>query len=132
MVELGIDIVSEDQKTVVHHKVAARVEVAGFYGTNNHSNNILDMNFGDFDTANSGGLLGQSLSQAGPMRRSNSQNSIGSLRGAPSIAGSNISSLSHQRQNHFWLTPVNMDQIVKKLNVSKVASMLTDSYAEIS
>lgn len=118
MVELGIDIVSEDQKTVVHHKVAARVEVAGFYGTNN---NILDMNFGDFDTTNSGGILGQSLSQAGPMRRSNSQSSIGSLRGAPSIAGSNISSLSHQRQNHFWLTPVNMDQIVKKLNVSRTA-----------
>jgi pSer/pThr/pTyr-binding forkhead associated (FHA) protein len=30
MLELGIDIVSEDQKTVVHHKVAARVEHAGF------------------------------------------------------------------------------------------------------
>ncbi|KAF4548491.1 VPS64-like protein [Elsinoe fawcettii] len=29
VLELGIDIVSEDQKTVVHHKVAARVEHAG-------------------------------------------------------------------------------------------------------
>jgi pSer/pThr/pTyr-binding forkhead associated (FHA) protein len=30
MLELGIDILSEDQKTVVHHKVSARVEHAGF------------------------------------------------------------------------------------------------------
>ncbi|KAB8356421.1 hypothetical protein FH972_024004 [Carpinus fangiana] len=32
IVELGIDIISEDQKTVVHHKVAARVEHAGPVG----------------------------------------------------------------------------------------------------
>jgi len=30
MLELGIDIMSEDQKTVVHPKVAARVEHVGF------------------------------------------------------------------------------------------------------
>lgn len=32
ILELGIDIISEDQKTVVHHKVAARVEHAGLMG----------------------------------------------------------------------------------------------------
>jgi hypothetical protein len=31
LLELGIDIVSEDQKTVVQHKVAARVEYVGSY-----------------------------------------------------------------------------------------------------
>jgi len=40
MLELGIDIVSEDQEIIVHHKVAARVEHAGFYS----ANNILDLN----------------------------------------------------------------------------------------
>jgi pSer/pThr/pTyr-binding forkhead associated (FHA) protein len=30
MLELGIDILSEDQETIVHHKVAARVEHVGF------------------------------------------------------------------------------------------------------
>merc|ERR1711977_493221 len=48
--ELGIDIVSEDQKTVVHHKVAAKDEHSGFMS---NSNNVMDMNFGDLDPANS-------------------------------------------------------------------------------
>lgn len=54
--ELGIDIVSEDQKSVVHHKVAAKVEHAGFL---NPSNNLLDMNFGDLDPANGGMMMPQ-------------------------------------------------------------------------
>ena len=32
VLELGIDIIGDDQKTVVHHKVAACVERAGFLG----------------------------------------------------------------------------------------------------
>lgn len=54
--ELGIDIVSEDQKSVVHHKVAAKVEHAGFL---NPSNNLLDMNFGDLDPANGAMMMPQ-------------------------------------------------------------------------
>lgn len=54
--ELGIDIVSEDQKSVVHHKVAAKVEHAGFL---NPSNNLMDMNFGDLDPANGGMMMPQ-------------------------------------------------------------------------
>ncbi|KAJ4386565.1 hypothetical protein N0V93_009463 [Gnomoniopsis smithogilvyi] len=54
--ELGIDIVSEDQKSVVHHKVAAKVEHAGFP---NPANNLLDMNFGDLDPANNGMMMPQ-------------------------------------------------------------------------
>jgi len=114
MLELGIDIVSEDQKTVVHHKVSARVELAGFYG----ANNMLDLNFGDLDPSASAGLLGASLAQGGGlMRRTASQGSVGSnSRGQSSAAGAGIS-LAQQRQQHFWLQTVNMDQIVKKLNV---------------
>jgi hypothetical protein len=112
--ELGIDIVSEDQKTVVHHKVAAKVEHAGFLGA---TNNVLDMNFGDLDPANSGGIM--LPSQNGMMRgRINSQGSINSNgRGTPnSIAPSNMS-LNHQRPMNFWLTPVTTEQIAKRLQV---------------
>lgn len=115
MLELGIDIVSEDQKTVVHHKVAARVELAGFYG----ANNMLDLNFGDLDPSASAGLLGASLAQGGGlMRRTASQPSIGSNGRAPSLTSNGTGNLAQQRQQHFWLQTVNMDQIIKKLNVS--------------
>lgn len=78
--ELGIDIVSEDQKSVVHHKVAAKVEHAGFI---NPSNNLMEMNFGDLDPAN-GSMM---MPQAGiPFRgRTNNQASAGTNgRMAPS------------------------------------------------
>jgi hypothetical protein len=116
MLELGIDIVSEDQKTVVHHKVAARVEHAGFYG----ASNVLDLNFGDLDPSASAGLLnsaglGQGLGQ---MRRTASQSSLASYcRMSVASAQTNMSNVQ-QRQQHFWLTPVNMDKIIQKLNVS--------------
>ena len=121
MLELGIDIVSEDQKTVVHHKVAARVEHAGFL---NNANTLLDLNFGDLDPSTSGGLMGgQVLTQNAVQARSRtgSQGSVisnGSVRSAPvSIAGSNMAAMN-QRQANFWLTPITMDQVVKKINVS--------------
>lgn len=34
--ELGIDIIGDDQKTIVHHKTAAFVERAGFLGAVSH------------------------------------------------------------------------------------------------
>lgn len=34
--ELGIDIIGDDQKTITHHKVAAYVERAGFLGAMSH------------------------------------------------------------------------------------------------
>ncbi len=116
--ELGIDIVSEDQKTVVHHKVAAKVEHAGFLGT---SNNVLDMNFGDLDPANGALMLpSQTLQNGMPIRgRTSSQGSVGSNGrfGPPaSIAASNMS-VGQQRPMNFWLTPVTTEQIVKRLTV---------------
>ncbi len=122
VLELGIDIVSEDGKTVVHHKVAARVEHAGIY-TNNA--NLLDLSFGELDPSNSGGFMPPSLNTGyGQMMRprTGSQGSIGSngrLGSAPaSIAGNNFNAVGQQRHMNFWLTPVSMEQIVKRLNVS--------------
>jgi len=115
--ELGIDIVSEDQKTVVHHKVAAKVEHAGFLGA---TNNVLDMNFGDLDPANGAMML---PSQASLQMRGRT-GSIGSVtsngrQGPPaSVAGSQMSAMSQQRPMNFWLTPVTTEQIVKRLTVS--------------
>jgi pSer/pThr/pTyr-binding forkhead associated (FHA) protein len=113
--ELGIDIVSEDQKTVVHHKVAAKVEHAGFLGA---TNNVLDMNFGDLDPAN-GTLMLPSQNNIQARGRTNSQGSVGSngrIVPAGSIAASNMS-MGQQRPMNFWLTPVTTEQIVKRLTV---------------
>lgn len=118
--ELGIDIVSEDQKTVVHHKVAAKVEHAGFLGA---TSNVLDMNFSDLDPAN-GAMMMPSQGSMQMRGRSGSQGSVGSngRMGPPaSVAGSSTSQMSvmgHQRPMNFWLTPVTTEQIVKRLTVS--------------
>ncbi|KAF4624382.1 hypothetical protein G7Y89_g13789 [Cudoniella acicularis] len=112
--ELGIDIVSEDQKTVVHHKVAAKVEHAGFLGA---TNNVLDMNFGDLDPAN-GAMMVPSQGSLQMRGRSGSQGSVGSngRMGPPaSAAGSQMSVMGQQRPMNFWLTPVTTEQIVKRL-----------------
>ncbi|TVY53553.1 Uncharacterized protein LCER1_G004823 [Lachnellula cervina] len=115
--ELGIDIVSEDQKTVVHHKVAAKVEHAGFLGA---TSNVLDMNFSDLDPAN-GAMMMPSQGSMQMRGRSGSQGSVGSngRMGPPaSVAGSSTSQMSvmgHQRPMNFWLTPVTTEQIVKRL-----------------
>jgi hypothetical protein len=120
--ELGIDIVSEDQKTVVHHKVAAKVEHAGFLGA---TNNVLDMSFGDLDPAN-GSMMVPTQGTAIQMRgRSGSQGSVGSngRMGPPtSVAGSQMSIMGQQRPMNFWLTPVTTEQIVKRLSVSHLVT----------
>lgn len=111
--ELGIDIVSEDQKTVVHHKVAAKVEHAGFV---NQATCVLDMNFGDLDPSGNGMML----PLGGPPAR-------GRAGSQPSVAGNNrmpagnmagqMNAIAHQRQ--FWLNPITTEHIVKKLHVSR-------------
>lgn len=115
--ELGIDIVSEDQKTVVHHKVAAKVEHAGYLGA---TNNVLDMNFGDLDPTN-GAMMVPSQAAVQMRGRSGSQGSVGSNGriGPPtSVAASQMSIIGQQRPMNFWLTPVTTEQIVKRLTVS--------------
>ncbi|QPC72325.1 hypothetical protein HYE68_003077 [Fusarium pseudograminearum] len=111
--ELGIDIVSEDQKTVVHHKVAAKVEHAGFMSA---SSNVMDMNFGDLDPAN-----GAMMMPSGPMQlrgRTNSNASAASNgRMMPNGVGGvmNVQSNGMPQQRPFFLTPVATDQILKRL-----------------
>ena len=120
MLELGIDIVSEDQKTIVHHKVAARVEHAGIYS--NGGANIMDLNFGELEgqqlpgLSNSGGAQ-----QMQNMRgRTPSQGSMNGprLQGPAGAMGNNGAGMQQPRHPNFWLQPITMEQVVKKLNVS--------------
>jgi hypothetical protein len=110
--ELGIDIVSEDQKTIVHHKVAAKVEHAGFIAP---SSNVLDINFGDLDPSN--GAIMLPVGGVSPFRgRAGSQPGVaGNNRVAPGNMGGQPNTLAQQRQ--FWLNPVTTEHIVKKLHV---------------
>lgn len=115
--ELGIDIVSEDQKSVVHHKVAAKVEHAGFP---NPSNNLLDMNFGDLDPANGGMMMPQPGGM--PFRgRTGSQASNGTNG---RVSGPTAQMINAQtggmafNNRTFMNTHPSAELIVKKLRVS--------------
>lgn len=123
--ELGIDIVSEDQKSVVHHKVAAKVEHAGFL---NPSNNLLDMNFGDLDPAN-GGMM---MPQPGlPFRnRTTSQASAGANgRVAAGSHMMNAQSAGVAFNNRtFMNNSFSTELIVKKLRVSSLAMEFVVTY----
>jgi len=116
--ELGIDIVSEDQKTVVHHKVAAKVEHAGFV---NPANNFMEMNFGDLDPSNTSLMMsGTGVSQRG---RTTSQASMAAgARMAPVNMGGTTNGLAQQRQ--IWLNPITTDHIVKKLQAEMRSARL--------
>lgn len=105
VLELGIDIVSEDQKTVVHHKVAARVEQAGIYGV---GANPPDLSFAELEQPPLGGHITQ-LGQ-GFRSRTTSQGSLAS-GGRFGNGGGNVPAY-HSK----WLQPVTMEQIVKRLN----------------
>ncbi|OAQ89711.1 cytoplasm to vacuole targeting Vps64 [Purpureocillium lilacinum] len=111
--ELGIDIVSEDQKTVVHHKVAAKVEHAGFLS---NTNNVMDMNFGDLDPANgtmlipNGPLQMRGRAAAGAPMGNNGGRMM--QNGAPMVA--QVNGMAQQRS--FFLAPIATDQILKRLS----------------
>ncbi|OQE47560.1 hypothetical protein PENCOP_c001G04251 [Penicillium coprophilum] len=109
--ELGIDIVSEDQSTIVHHKVSSKVEHAGTYGT---TPNILDLNFGDLDPASGGGLLPSPLSQPLSHMRGRA-GSNASSRSAQSVTSNQLNALHQQRQMNYWNSPISIEQVVKRL-----------------
>lgn len=112
MLELGIDIVSEDQKTVVHHKVAAKVEHAGLYGQGNDG-----LNFGDLDPSSGGGLM----AAPGQLRRTGSQGALngrGTLNPAANQAAVGMGVLNQPQHMRNFLNPITTEHIVKKLNVS--------------
>ena len=116
--ELGIDIVSEDQKTVVHHKVAAKIQYAGIHGQNNDND---PLNFSDLDPSSGSPMM----PGAGVLRRSGSQGSMGGrgvVNGAMNQAaqgGGNMNQQQQQQQLRNWINPISMEHIVKKLNVSE-------------
>lgn len=117
--ELGIDIVSEDQKSIVHHKVSAKVEHAGIYG---NCNTVLDLNFGDIDPSSGNGPMGpgggQPMSQV--RGRTGAQGTIGNhgrMSNAQHMMGGNANAIVPQRQMNYWMNPVTVEQVMKKLTV---------------
>lgn len=120
MLELGIDIVSEDQKTIVHHKVAARVEHAGIY--TNTGSSMMDLNFGELENPQLSSLMGAgNQQQLTNMRgRTPSQGSMNGqrLQGPAGPMANNVNGMQPPRHPNFWLQPITMEQVVKKLNVS--------------
>ncbi|KAK4609262.1 hypothetical protein CLAFUR4_14402 [Fulvia fulva] len=117
VLELGIDIVSEDQTTVVHHKVAAKVEHAGIYG---QGNDVL--NFGDLDPSAGQGLMSNphQLKRAGSV---GSINSRGTANSVPSQAGMGMGVLSQSQHMRNWLNPITTEHIVRKLNYEMKLAM---------
>lgn len=113
VLELGIDIVSEDQKTVVHHKVAAKVEYAGIYAEGSDSHN-----FGSLDPNSNGSLI----PGAQQLKRSSSQDALNGRRAVPAPginqAGANMGAMGQPQHMRNWLNPITTEHIVKKLNVS--------------
>ena len=109
ILELGIDIFSEDNKSIIHHKVAARVEHAGFQ---NGQMNLELNNLGDIDPIMGGGLMSPQFKQASnnfARGRSASQNS----RAGSAVGGAGMM----QRGAPAFIQSVSVEQIVKKLNV---------------
>ena len=113
--ELGIDIVSEDQKTIVHHKVSAKVEFVGLPGT---SNNVLDLSFGDLDPSHGGSLLPSPLSSPMMQQRSRSGGPLIANRSAPSSAAAGqMSAAAQNRQINLWGPPLSVEHLVKQITV---------------
>ena len=101
----------------MHHKVAAKVEHAGVY-----SQGADPLSFGEIDPNAAGGLLGGTAQ----LRRTGSSGSLasrGSLGGTvgQNATGANLMNQPQHMRN--WLNPINMDSIVRKLNVSTLAVM---------
>ena len=118
MLELGIDIVSEDQKSIVHHKVSAKIEHAGVPSS---VAGVLDLSFGDIDPSSGSGLIGGTYLQNGHVRgRTGSTSSVSSTRtvGPQGAVGGHMNGLGVQRHANAWLSPVSVEQVVKRLAVS--------------
>lgn len=112
VLELGIDIVSEDQKTVVHHKVAAKVDYAGINGGQS-----MDVNFGDIDPS-----TGAPFGAGQQLKRTGSQGSMQSAKATMLAAamGRDQPGMQQPQWQRMWLTPVTTETIVKRLNVSEL------------
>lgn len=117
ILELGIDIVSEDQKSIVHHKVTAKVELAGIYSS---APAFLDMIHVDPHTGQH--YPGESMGQTpSPMRGRNNHGTLtnnGRFNGTPNLTGGNPNMMGPQRQMNLWMAPITVEQVMRKLTVS--------------
>jgi len=109
VLELGIDIVGEDNKTIVHHKVAARVEHAGAHVGN------FELNFGDIDPLINGPLIGPPNGHGSAQNSARGRNGSQSSRG--SVTNGNGAAGPGHRQQPIMMAPVSMEMVVKRLNV---------------
>lgn len=111
LLELGIDIVSEDQKSIVHHKVSAKVEHAGIMS---NSNNLLDMSFGELDPANS--MVSSQLNGLPPRGRPNGPPMAPNAGRMPPAANvPNQANGMMMQPRGVWLNQPSTEAIVKRL-----------------
>lgn len=115
--ELGIDIVSEDQKSIVHHKVSAKVELAGIYS---NGPTLLEMMQVDPNTGHqiSGEPPNQQMSQMRGRGGNQGMTGNGRFSGPPSMTGGHANMMGPQRHMNIWMGPITIEQVVNKLHVS--------------
>lgn len=107
--ELGIDIYSEDNKSILHHKVLAKVEHAGFQLAHMDPNQQVQ----EIDPIMGGGLMSpqlNSINNAFIRGRTVSQTSRSSIAGG---GGGGMG----PRNLPMFLQSVSVEQIVKRVNV---------------
>jgi hypothetical protein len=111
--ELGIDIINEDQKSIIHHKVAAKVEHAGWPTP---SNSVLDMSFGDLDPAN-GSMMMPSAVQAQFRGRGGSTAAAAAMMQGAGRAppGAMPQPAGPGAQRQLWMSQVTTEHIVRRL-----------------
>ncbi|KAL8413351.1 hypothetical protein RB594_004826 [Gaeumannomyces avenae] len=119
--ELGIDIVNEDQKSVVHHKVAAKVEHAGFL---NPTHNIMDMSFGDMDPTGGQMMLAQMGGMQARGRNGNQPQMGNNGRMAPAAGMPGAQQNGLLPRNGMWMSQPSTEAIVKKLHQEMRAAKL--------
>lgn len=117
--ELGIDIVSEDQKSIVHHKVSAKVEQAGIY---TNGANLVELNSGEWAPGPGNGLMspmpGKQISQ-GQERVGNQGSMVNNGRLIrPTVGHPNLNGMAPQWDMNSWMNSITIEQVFKKLTVS--------------
>ncbi|KAF2861417.1 hypothetical protein K470DRAFT_214927 [Piedraia hortae CBS 480.64] len=105
--DLGIDIVSEDQRTIVHHKASATVEFAGVCSQRGSFPNI-----GDLD-----------LNVPLPYQPKRSGNQGPVHNNGPGLRLPPAAMLQQQQQFRNWPKPVSAEQIMKKLSTELKLAM---------
>lgn len=123
--ELGIDIVSEDQKSIVHHKVSAKVEQAGIY---TNGANLVELNSGEWAPGPGNGLMSpiasKQISQV-QERGGNQGSMVNNGRPIrPTVGNPNLNSMGAQWDMNSWMNSITIEQVFKRLTVSLSANCI--------